>query len=114
MVFVSTEESAQGQGPQEPDSVQHANAPQERQAKGEVRHCQEMSYFIRFYVKRFILCAPQKHKITSAHSVMLSRLQFDLKFLSFQGSYATAEEVPKAVRCPSKVGPEIPGIAQFT
>lgn len=37
MMFVSTEESAQGQGPQESDPVQHANAPEERQAKGEVR-----------------------------------------------------------------------------
>lgn len=36
-MFVTTEESAQGQGPQEPDPVQHANAPEERQAKGEVR-----------------------------------------------------------------------------
>lgn len=37
VMFVSTEEPAQRQGPQEPDAVQHADAPEERQAKGEVR-----------------------------------------------------------------------------
>ncbi len=37
MMCVSTEEPAQGQRPQESDSVQHADAPEERQAKREVR-----------------------------------------------------------------------------
>lgn len=37
MTFVWTEEPAQGQGPQEPDPVQHADAAEERQAEGEVR-----------------------------------------------------------------------------
>ena len=36
-MFVSTEESAQGQGPEEPDPVQHADAAEKRQAEGEVR-----------------------------------------------------------------------------
>lgn len=39
MTFVWTEEPAQGQGPQEPDPVQHADAAEERQAEGEVRLC---------------------------------------------------------------------------
>ena len=39
-IFVSTEEYAQGERSQEHDSVQHANTPQERQAKGEVRNVQ--------------------------------------------------------------------------
>lgn len=37
MMPVPTEEPAQRQGPQEPDAVQHADAPEERQAEGEVR-----------------------------------------------------------------------------
>lgn len=37
MMSVPTEEPAQRQGPQEPDTVQHADAPEECQAEGEVR-----------------------------------------------------------------------------
>lgn len=37
MGFVSTEEPTERQGPQEPDSVQLADASEERQAEGEVR-----------------------------------------------------------------------------
>lgn len=45
--------------------------------------------------------------------IVLQRLQFNLVFVSFQGSYETAEEIPKAVWCPSEVGPEIPGLDLF-
>lgn len=37
MMPVLTEKPAQRQRPQEPDAVQHADAPEERQAEGEVR-----------------------------------------------------------------------------
>lgn len=90
MTIVSTEEPAQGQGPQEHDAVQHADAPEERQAKGEVR--------------------PTALTSRSVRSHLLPLLQFNLEFVSFQGSDAAAEEVPKAVWRPSEVGPEIAGI----
>lgn len=38
LALVPTEEPAEGQGPPEPDSVQHADAAKERQAEGEVRY----------------------------------------------------------------------------
>lgn len=45
--------------------------------------------------------------------IMLQRLQVNIVFVSFQRSYETAEEIPKAVWCPSEVGPEIPGLNSF-
>lgn len=122
MMFVSTEESAQGQGPQEPDPVQHADAPEERQAKGEVRFCLSAAF------RKYPVLADSLSSISSfglhmreegsQRDIRSARVDswscckdFSLTshISSFQGSYASAEEVPKAVWCPSEVGPEIPG-----
>lgn len=67
MMFVSTEESAQGQGPQEPDPVQHADAPEERQAKGEVRFCLSAAFrkypvLADFSVKHFFFWPPHERR----------------------------------------------------
>lgn len=125
MVFVWTEKPAQGQGPQEPDSVQHADAPEERQAKGEVRFWRSSAVKKNPVLADFLQSASSsglhtreersQFEITSPHLcwqllMLLERLQFDPKFVSFQGSNAPAEEVPKAVWCPSEVGPEVSGI----
>lgn len=114
MRYVSTEEPAQGQGPQESDSVQHADAPEERQAEGEVRFCRcSRSRKIHF---ELIFCRASLLSGSTGWfcvDIWSHCKEFNLKFVFLQGSNAPAEEVPKAVWCPSEVGPEIPGIYLF-